>query len=195
MHLARKPRFCKREIWRRYRMEIRLNNSGQSMRAPQHSVLHNPKISLCTIPWEKLRGDDDVSRTCPKCESQIFKVKGLEESEVESLVRSSWLYSDATPKVFFRRDGTVIVENLQCDESGVRLFLMSTGIQLGGLVLTWGTFCIAAFFIGLIGILIGLLKRDRKLVRFAALSLVLPPLFLAVIIAVLGYMMVLISGR
>jgi hypothetical protein len=170
-----------------------LHRLENAMFPAKHSVMHQLKVSDCTTKWEELSGKDDVTRKCPKCQSQILNIKGLSEDDVETAIRSLTLNSNMTEKVLLRTDGTLVLENRPCDYQDKCTLLVATLFWFGSGILTCGVACLAAFGWGLIGILLGLLTSNRKAARTALTSLVLPSALALFMILAIGGLFVLIA--
>jgi hypothetical protein len=72
--------------------------------------------SPCRMRWNDLEGDDDVVRTCARCDQRVYNLSALTALEARELLLET--EGRLCVRFFTRRDGTVITA--QCPE-GKRL--------------------------------------------------------------------------
>ena len=93
-------------------------------------VLHVP--SPCSVPWQRMSGDDRV-RHCPDCQKSVYNLSAMTATEADAILRDN----PDGPCVRFRAriDGTVVT----ADRSG------------GRVARAWGRFtaALSAVFVGL----------------------------------------------
>jgi hypothetical protein len=93
---------------------------GGLMKTDDLSELGVVKLaSPCRMRWNDLEGDDDVVRTCTRCDQRVYNVSALSTLEARELLIKT--EGRLCVRFFTRRDGTVITA--QCRE-GQRLALV-----------------------------------------------------------------------
>lgn len=74
-----------------------------------HSLLHDIRPAKCNTAWDSMAGTD-VVRTCPKCNTSVYKADGLNETQLLELITSAEPAVELTQLRLYRRnDGTMML--------------------------------------------------------------------------------------